>query len=181
MTRVSRWFRFLIALHPREFRDRFRDEVADAVAESMRERRPFSSEWWFLSRDLLKSAARERAASLSAAPVPIDADHHLMTNGARMGNLMQDLRYAIRSLSRVPGFTATVIISLALGIGCLIGAAGVIAMRGLIGGIAFEVQPTEPLTIALTLLALAGTALVAGLVPTRRAVRVTPVEALRSD
>ena len=68
-----------------------------------------------------------------------------------------------------------------LGIGCLIGAAGVIAMRGLISGIAFEVQPTEPLTIGLTLLALAGTALVAGLVPTRRAVRVTPVEALRSD
>lgn len=68
-----------------------------------------------------------------------------------------------------------------LGIGCVIGAAGVIALRGLIGGIAFEVQPTEPLTIFLTLLALTGTALIAGLVPTRRAVRVTPVEALRED
>jgi len=117
MTRISRWFRFLIALHPREFRERFRDEVADAVAETMRERRSFSSEWWFLTRDLIRSIARERAASLSAPPMSMESDHHLMTNGARMGNLMQDLRYAIRSLSRVPGFTATVIISLALGIG----------------------------------------------------------------
>jgi putative ABC transport system permease protein len=68
-----------------------------------------------------------------------------------------------------------------LGIGCLIGAVGIIAMRRVISGIAFQVQATEPLTIAMTLLVLSGTALVAGFVPTRRAVRVTPVEALRSD
>ena len=68
-----------------------------------------------------------------------------------------------------------------LGIGCALGAAGVIAMRGVISGIAFEVQPTEPVTAVLTLAALGGTALVAGLVPARRAVRVPPVEALRSD
>jgi ABC-type lipoprotein release transport system permease subunit len=58
---------------------------------------------------------------------------------------------------------------------------GIIAMRRVISGIAFQVQATEPLTIATTLLVLSGTALVAGFVPTRRAVRVTPVEALRSD
>jgi putative ABC transport system permease protein len=68
-----------------------------------------------------------------------------------------------------------------LGIGCVIGAVGIIAMRRVISGIAFQVQATEPLTIAMTLLVLSGTALVAGFVPTRRAVRVTPVEALRSD
>jgi putative ABC transport system permease protein len=68
-----------------------------------------------------------------------------------------------------------------LGIGSVIGAAGVIAMRGVISGIAFQVDATEPLTVVLTLLALGATALIAGLVPTRRAVRVTPVEALRSE
>jgi hypothetical protein len=68
-----------------------------------------------------------------------------------------------------------------LGLGCVIGAAGIVAMRGLISGIAFEVEATEPLTIILTMLAIGGTALIAGLVPTRRAVRVTPVEALRTE
>jgi putative ABC transport system permease protein len=117
MSQVSRWFRLLIALHPREFRDRFGEELFDAVAQSMRGRRIFGSQWRFLSRDLIRSMARERMAAFSASPIPIEAEHHLLTNGPRMGNLLQDLRYAIRSLSRVPGFTATVIISLALGIG----------------------------------------------------------------
>jgi putative ABC transport system permease protein len=68
-----------------------------------------------------------------------------------------------------------------LGLGCLIGAAGIIAMRGVISNVAFEVQATEPITLMVTITAIAGTALVAGLIPTRRAVKVTPVEALRSD
>ena len=117
MTRVSRWFRFLIALHPRAFRERFGEEVSDAIVASMQGRRPFGREWRFLTRDLIASAARERASAFSEAPIPIETEHHLLNNGARMGTLMQDFRYAIRSLSRVPGFTTTVIISLALGIG----------------------------------------------------------------
>jgi putative ABC transport system permease protein len=68
-----------------------------------------------------------------------------------------------------------------LGIGCLVGALGIVWMRGAISGVAFEVQPTDPVTAVLTVLLLAATAIFAGLVPARRAVKVTPVEALRSD
>jgi len=60
---VPRWFRILIALHPREFRERFGAEMADAVAAMLshsRERRTRVADWWFLTRDLVSSAARER-------------------------------------------------------------------------------------------------------------------------
>jgi putative ABC transport system permease protein len=110
---TSRWFRFLIGLHPRDFRERFADEMAESIAAA-RTDRPGTAEWWFLTKDLLRSAAREH---VSAPAITIDADHHLITRRAPMGNLVQDIRYAIRSLARVPGFSLTVIASLALGIG----------------------------------------------------------------
>ena len=45
----------------------------------------------------------------------------------------------------------------------------------------FEVDPREPLALALPALVLAATGLVACLLPARRAVSVDPVNALRSD
>jgi putative ABC transport system permease protein len=116
MTRraIPRWFTLLIRLHPREFRERFGAEMI-ADIEAIRA----SSGWWFLTKDLLASAAREWRAVLATKRTIEDSDTHLLHGGGgtTMSSLQQDTRYAIRSLSRVPGFSATVIVSLALGIG----------------------------------------------------------------
>lgn len=67
------------------------------------------------------------------------------------------------------------LIGLALGIG------GVLAMSRVIRQALFEVQPGDPLTIALVAVVLGGVALVAGWLPAWRASRVDPVTALRYE
>jgi ABC-type lipoprotein release transport system permease subunit len=45
----------------------------------------------------------------------------------------------------------------------------------------FETEPTDPPTLAATILLLGGVALVAGYAPARRASRVSPMVALRNE
>jgi ABC-type antimicrobial peptide transport system permease subunit len=68
-----------------------------------------------------------------------------------------------------------------VGIGAALGLVGVVGMRQAISAIAVEAGAADPATPAMSLALLAGTALVAGLAPTRRAVHVDPLEALRTD
>lgn len=79
----------------------------------------------------------------------------------RRGILLQTLRLA------ATGMTAGLLASLA----------GVRLLTGLLYGI----EPSDPPTFALALLALAAVALAAGYFPARRASRLSPVEALRLD
>jgi ABC-type lipoprotein release transport system permease subunit len=55
------------------------------------------------------------------------------------------------------------------------------AVRGVISAIAFEAGAADPVTLAVSLALLMGTALLAGFAPTRRAVRVDPLESLRNQ
>jgi ABC-type antimicrobial peptide transport system permease subunit len=64
---------------------------------------------------------------------------------------------------------------LALGVG-----ASLVLMRGL-QALLFEITPTDPTTLGVVSMVLAGVSFAACLAPARRAMRVDPVEALRSS
>jgi hypothetical protein len=65
------------------------------------------------------------------------------------------------------------------GLGLAIGAVAALAIGPLIGGFLFGVAPRDPLTLALVVALLAGCVLAASWLPSRRAARIDPSEALR--
>ncbi len=68
-----------------------------------------------------------------------------------------------------------------VGLGLGLGLAGALLMGGLLDGILFGVEPSDPPTLALAALALALIALTAAWVPARRATRVNPALPLRAE
>jgi len=79
----------------------------------------------------------------------------------RMGTLLRDMHYAVRTFRRAPGFTAVAIIVLALGVGANS------AIFTLVNALVFK--------------PLSGRAgeLVASYIPARRATGIAPIDALR--
>jgi putative ABC transport system permease protein len=67
------------------------------------------------------------------------------------------------------------------GIGLALGLGGALALSRYLSAMLFGIGPTDPLTLAATVMLLAAVALVACLVPAWRATRVDPVTALRSE
>ena len=66
-------------------------------------------------------------------------------------------------------------------VGLAAGVLGALALTRLMRGLLYGVSPTDPLTFAAIVVLLAGTALLASWIPALRAVRISPVSALRSD
>ena len=68
-----------------------------------------------------------------------------------------------------------------VGLGLVIGLAATFAAAHVMGSMLFQTNAQDPLTFSLTTLLLAAVALAACLLPARRATRVNPIEALRTE
>ncbi|HEY0703184.1 MAG TPA: ABC transporter permease [Candidatus Acidoferrales bacterium] len=71
--------------------------------------------------------------------------------------------------------------ALLAGLGIAIGAAGALALTALIKSLLFQVTPSDPLTFVSVAAVLIATAVLATYVPARRAARIDPMQALRSE
>ena len=67
------------------------------------------------------------------------------------------------------------------GMGVAIGLTGSLALSRLIRSLLFEVGPSDPITLSVVSVLLAGLALLACYIPARRATRIDPMAALRCD
>lgn len=68
-----------------------------------------------------------------------------------------------------------------IGLGIACGVAGALALTGLIATLLYDVPPRDPLTLALVAAAIAAVSLAACVIPARRATRLDPVTALRTE
>ena len=66
-------------------------------------------------------------------------------------------------------------------LGIVLGLAGAAGVTQVIASFLFETEPTDPLTLVTTVVAMAATALMAAWIPARRAAQVDPVTALRAE
>lgn len=119
---VDALLRALLLAYPRSFRARFEDDLAVALEDRLAEirtRRPHMAALLLarLAWDLLFAGARERFAPAFRSAPATGQPSTSSSKSSPVSALIQDVRFALRSLHRRPGFTALVLGTLALGTG----------------------------------------------------------------
>ena len=109
---ARRVYAALLRLYPPAFRQRFGDDLADLFADKYRSaagRGPTALVrfWVRIARDTAVTSVAERFA-------PSQVSHE---RGPLMEGLLKDVRYAFRTMARRPALSATIVLTLALGIG----------------------------------------------------------------
>jgi putative ABC transport system permease protein len=115
---ISEWlYRTLLHAYPRDFRDEFGDAMMefhrDRIAHASRESPVLGTTrvWLHVAADLLRNALPARVDALRRANLKFGNEDLMLSS------LMQDIRFALRGMRRAPGFSFSVLATLALGIG----------------------------------------------------------------
>lgn len=118
LTVAGRLYRLILGVSPRDFRSEFGDEATAIFDQMFMERRAESgagAAWRFALRSFASALTAGLAERWQEPGLDLTDDSH--TTPQRWTSMRHDFKYAVRSLSKRPGFAATVVLLLATGIG----------------------------------------------------------------